>query len=47
MIQTTKRSRLIERIAVGLSLAVIIGVTAGGVYSMSTDEPTRSIQEVR
>lgn len=47
MIQTSKRGKLIERIAVGLSLAVIIGVTAGGVYSMSTDEPPRSIQEVR
>ena len=47
MIQTTKRGRLIERIFVGLALAVIVGTTAGGVYSLSTDEPTRSIQEAR
>lgn len=47
MIQTSKRGKLIERIAVALSFAVILGVAAGGGYSLSTDEHTRSIQEVR
>lgn len=47
MIQTSKRGKLIEHIAIPLSLAVIPGVAAGGGYSLSTDEHTRSIQEVR
>lgn len=48
MIQTTKRGKLIERIAVGLALAVIIGTTASGVSGMiAADNSSSTIQDAR